>query len=145
MKILFLTLSIVFSLYAAQIDDFAKSVNYEREYKTALHKAQKEQKPLMLLVVADYCPWCKKFERKTLEDTQVKEYVSNNFIPVVIDKLREKGTYPDEFASPLIPAVYFIDPKTQKSIYEVIAYKTKDEFTTNMQEVLKIFTQSKKQ
>lgn len=137
MKIFFLIIGFFFTLNAANIDDFAKSVNYEREYKTALAKAQKEQKMLMLLVVADYCPWCKKFERKTLEDESVKEFVSKNFTPLVIDKIRERGSYPNEYDVPLIPAVFFIDSNTQKSIYEVVAYKTKDEFMLDMQNALK--------
>lgn len=137
MKIFFLIIGFLFTLNGAQIDDFAKSVNYEREYKTALAKAQKEQKTVMLLVVADYCPWCKKFERKTLEDESVKEFVGKNFIPVVIDKIRERGSYPNEYDAPLIPAVFFINPHTQKNIFEVVAYRTKDEFMLDMQNALK--------
>lgn len=141
----FILLSAVLSfLYSAQIDEFAKGVNYHRSYTAALEIAKKEHKMVMLLVVADYCPWCKKFERKILENPEVKEVVSRDFIPVAIDKKTDMGSYPKEFAAGLIPAVFFIDPKTQKSIYEVVAYRKKDEYLLNLSEALKIFKQGDK-
>lgn len=138
----FIFLSIFISLvYGAQIDEFAKDVGYSRDYSSSIKLAKEQKKMVMMVVVADYCPWCKKFEHKTLEDAFVKESVNKNFIPVVIDKLADKGTFPDEFASKLIPAVYFIDPSTQKSRYEVFAYTKKDEYIQSMEKALSIFKQ----
>ncbi|DAB28876.1 MAG: thioredoxin [Sulfurimonas sp. RIFOXYD12_FULL_33_39] len=131
-------------LYSAQIDEFANGVGYLRSYNMALESAKKEQKLIMLLVVSDYCPWCKKFERKVLENPLVKEAVNRDFIAVAIDKNSDKGNYPQEFAAVMIPAVYFIDPKTQKSIYEVVAYRKKDEYLLNLKEALEIFKQNDK-
>ena len=139
MKTLLLILTISIALYGAKIDEFAKKANYERDYNTALIKAKKENKMIMLLVVADYCPWCKKFEKKTLLHSSVKTVIEDNFIPVVIDKLKEKGKYPKEYGSPLIPAVYFIDPSTEKSLHKTIAYMTKKEYKKNMDEAIKLF------
>lgn len=139
MKIFMLIFALLASLYGAKIDEFAKKANYERDYETALIKAKKENKMIMLLVVADYCPWCKKFEKKTLLNSSIKTIVNNNFIPLVIDKIKEKGKYPAEYASPLIPAVFFIDPKTEKSVHKTIAYMTKKEYKKNMDEAIKLF------
>jgi len=139
MKTLLVLLIMLTTLYSAKIDEFAAKVNYERDYKTALQKAQKENKMLMLLVVADYCPWCKKFEKKTLMNSSVKKIINDNFIPVVIDKLKEKGSFPKEYASPFIPAVYFIDPVTQKPLHNTLAYMTKKDYKENMNKAINIF------
>lgn len=137
MKAIFLILVMIFTLGAAQIDEFATGVGYERDYNVALSKAKEQKKLLMLLVVADYCPWCKKFERKVLEDEEIKKIILRDFIPVVIDKAKDSGAYPSEYNAPLIPALFFIDALSGKKIYEVIAYKSKSEFLLELENLKK--------
>jgi thioredoxin-related protein len=132
MKILITLLTLFSFIYAAQIDEFAAEVNYLRNYETAIKSAKVQNKLVMLVVVADYCPWCKKFERKTLKDSAVIAKVNENFVSIVIDKYKDKGKYPEEFRAPLIPAVFFINPKDQKSVFETVAYMKPDEFIENM-------------
>ena len=132
MKILITLLTLFSFIYAAQIDEFAAEVNYLRNYETAIKMAKAQNKLVMLVVVADYCPWCKKFERKTLKDSSVMAKVNENFVSIVIDKYKDKGKYPEEFRAPLIPAVFFINPKDQKSLFETVAYMKPDEFMENM-------------
>lgn len=132
------------SLFGAEVDKFAKETNYYRDYNSALAVAKKENKMLMLLVVADYCPWCKKFERKTLKKKDISDFISENFIPVVIDNKRDKGMYPKEYNTPLIPSVYFINPQTEKSLYKTVAYMKRKEYMSNMGEALKVFKEEKK-
>jgi len=144
MKTLILTFLFVASLWGAKIDEFAKEVNYLRNYDSALKIAKKENKMIMLLLVADYCPWCKKFERKTLKNSSVSSFVSKNFIPVVVDKKRDQGLYPKEYNTPLIPTVYFIDPNSQKSLYKSVAYMKKKEYISNMNKALSVFNKKAK-
>ncbi|HEX5670770.1 MAG TPA: thioredoxin family protein [Sulfuricurvum sp.] len=132
MKILMTLLTLFNFIYAAQIDEFAAEVNYVRNYETAIKTAKAQNKLVMLVVVADYCPWCKKFERKTLKDSAVMAKVKDSFVGLVIDKYKDKGKYPQEFSAPLIPAVFFINPKDQKSLFETVAYMKSDEFMENM-------------
>ncbi len=139
MKIYILLLILVLSLSAVQIDEFAVEVNYSREYRSALDLAKKEKKILMILVVADYCPWCKKFERKTLKNIEVKKRVNEEFIALAIDKFKDKGTFPDKFASPVIPTVYFVNPKTQKEILSTVGYMKRKEFLLEMDKALELF------
>lgn len=143
MKIFIFILLLITSLWGAHIDEFAKEANYSRDYNSALEIAKKENKMIMLLVVADYCPWCKKFERKTLKNKDISSMVDKNFIAVVIDKNKDKGKYPKEYNTPLIPTTYFINPNTQKSIHKAVAYMKKKDFTKNMNEALKVFKEGK--
>lgn len=136
MKFIFILFTLFSLSFAAQIDEFASEVSYERDYNKALKMAKEQNKVLMLVLVGDYCPWCKKFERKTLKSQEVRDAVAKNFIPLVVDKYKDKEKYPKEFYAPVIPAVYFIDPKTEKSLLETVAYMKKDEFLENAQDAL---------
>ncbi|OIP58335.1 MAG: hypothetical protein AUK54_00095 [Helicobacteraceae bacterium CG2_30_36_10] len=63
---------------------------YQREYNTALVQAKKESKVVMLVLVGDYCPWCRKFERKTLQSANIAINIQKNFVPVIVDKILTK-------------------------------------------------------
>lgn len=144
MKIL-LSLLLTFTfVLSAQIDEFASELNYSRDYNSALKSAKQQNKLLMLVVVGDYCPWCKKFERKTLNSTLIQAQVKKDFIPLIIDKTKDKGKYPPEFYSKLIPTVFFIDPKTQKHIFESLGYSKKTTFAIDMDLALKAYEKVKK-
>ena len=132
MKTLITLLTLLSLVYAAQIDEFAAEVNYLRNYDMAVKVAKEQKKILMIIVVGDYCPWCKKFERKTLKDPAVMAKINESFVGIIIDKYKDKGKYPKEYYAPLIPAVFFIDPKDQKSLFETVAYMKPDEFMENI-------------
>ena len=144
MKYFILLFIFVTSIYGAQIDKFAKEVNYSRDYNSALEIAKKDNKMIMLLVVADYCPWCKKFEKKTLKNQSVSKIVSRDFVAVVIDNKRDKGLYPQEYNTRLIPTVFFIDPKSGKNVHKAVVYMKKKEYISNMNEALMLFKKSSK-
>ena len=143
MKYLLVLLTMFSLAYSAQIDKFASDVNYLRDYQEAVKTAKVQNKMVMLVLVGDYCPWCKKFEKKTLKSEEVKELVDKNFIAVVIDKYKDKGKYPKEYYAPLIPAVYFINPSTQKPILDTVAYMKKKEYIENMEDALGLFEKEK--
>ncbi|MFA6144361.1 MAG: thioredoxin family protein [Sulfuricurvum sp.] len=144
MKILIMLLTLFSFIYAAQIDEFAAEVNYLRNYEMAMKTAKEQNKPVMLVVVADYCPWCKKFERKTLKDSAVMAKVNENFVSIVIDKYKDKGKYPEEFLTPIIPVVFFIEPKKQKLLAKTVAYMKPDEFIKNMNDALSLYKSEQK-
>jgi len=125
------------SIWGAKIDDFAQSNNYFRDYNSALIVAKKENKKIMLVMVADFCPWCKKFERKTLNHKDIQKLVQKNFIPVIVDNYRDIKNYPQEFKTSALPSVYFIDIKTQKSLVKSTLYVKKSDFLKTIKKVLK--------
>lgn len=144
MKILITLLALFSFIHAAQIDEFAAEVKYLRSYDMAIKTAKEQNKIVMLVVVADYCPWCKKLERKTLKDSAVMTKTNESFVGIVIDKYKDKGKYPQEFSAPLIPAVFFINPKDGKSLQETVAYMKPDEFMENMDYALNLNKPEKK-
>jgi thioredoxin-related protein len=144
MKTFLFLFTFVFTLFGAQIDEFATNMGYLRDYDQALKVAQKENKPLMLVMVGDYCPWCRKFERKTLQREAVAMSVNKNFIALIVDRNHDKGKYPQELYAKRIPTVYFIEPKTQHTLFESLGYVKKDEFHETLNEIMSEFKSAKK-
>ena len=140
---LFITLFSL-SLFGAHIDEFAQNMGYERDYAKALAKAKKESKPLMLVVVGDTCPWCRKFERKTLSQQRIAFDVAQNFIPLIIDRKHDEGTYPALYNAPRIPTVYFIDPKEEKYFYESMGYVKLNDYANLLNEIKTTFAKEHK-
>lgn len=139
MKKILLILSLAFSLFAAEIDEYAKEMNFFRDYDLALLEAKKLNKPIMLVIVADYCPWCRKLERRTLASDEIKARL-NEVVSVIMDQKYDADRFPKMFLTPRKPTVFFIDPKTGEHFYESIGYVKKDEFSDSLDEVKKEFT-----
>ena len=108
-------------------ENFASEMKYETNFDEAMKRAKKEQKNVMLVIVSNYCPWCRKFEQRVLLKEDVNAIIQKNYIPLIIN--REKDPFPKEFDTGFTPIVHFIDHKTQKSYKNVIGYNNKDEFT----------------
>lgn len=139
MKKLLILLLLSFSLFGANVDEYAKEMGFERDYKTALNKAKAENKPLMMVLGADYCPWCRKFERKVLSSKLINPYINAEVVTLVVDKKYDIKTFPKEFQTSLTPRVFFIDPKSGKSFYETAGYIKKKDYLKKLQEMKKLF------
>lgn len=144
MKTFILLFTLVLTLFSAQIDEFATNMGYLRDYNQALKVAQKENKPLMLVMVGDYCPWCRKFERKTLQRELIALNVNKNFIPLIVDRNLDQGKYPQEYFAKRIPTVYFIEPTKGNTLFESLGYVKKEEFQETLNDVLLEYKGAKK-
>jgi len=139
MKLLLTLCLLTLTLFAAHIDKYAAEMGFERDYKTALAKAKKAKKPLMMVLGADYCPWCRKFERKTLSSKLVQPYLKNDVITLIVDKRYDIESFPKEFRTSFTPKVFFINPFTQKSFYETTAYMKKRDFADELDTVKEFY------
>jgi len=107
-------------------DNFAFEMGYETNYVEAIKKGKKLHKNIMLVLVANYCPWCRKFEQRVLIKKDVNEIVQKNYIPLIINK--ETKEFPKEFDKSFTPIVHLIDYKTEQSYANVIGYNNRDNF-----------------
>jgi thioredoxin-related protein len=106
--------------------DFAKDMNYETDYNTALQKAKKEKKDIMFVVVANFCPWCQKLEKLVLSRDSVNAKIHEKYIPLIMN--REIPEFPKKFDSPIIPTMYFVDYKDESVKAKVIGYNNRHDF-----------------
>ncbi len=126
MKTILLGLLITLTLSASDISEFAEEMSYETDYNTALEKAKESNKQVMFVMVTNYCPWCRKFEKRTLIKEEVNAIVQKKYIPLILN--REKGEYPKKFYTKRIPVVMFIDPNKEEKLRESLGYKKVKEF-----------------
>ena len=143
MKVLLVMILLGFSLFGANVDEYAKERGFERDYKTALAKAKAQKKPLMMVLGADYCPWCRKFERKTLNSELVSSYISKEVITLVVDKKFDITTFPKEFQTNITPRVFFINPKSGKSFFQTAGYVKKKDYLKKLQEMQVLYKKEK--
>ncbi|MEE8587733.1 MAG: thioredoxin family protein [Sulfurimonadaceae bacterium] len=105
---------------------FALAMGYETNYDTALKRAKKEKKNIMLVLVTNYCPWCRKFEERVLMKKEVNVIIQKSYIPLIINK--DRDLFPKRFDNAFTPIVHFIDYKTEQSYESVVGYNNRDEF-----------------
>jgi thioredoxin-related protein len=125
MKKLFLFLALTALVFAQTYQEFAQGNGYELDYKTAISKAKSQNKELMLLLVTNYCPWCKKYEQLTLSNKEINAKIHSKYVPLIIN--REERNFPAQFDSTTVPITYFVNPKNEKIVESVRGYQTKDE------------------
>ena len=106
--------------------DIASQLGYGTDYAAAVAEAKKAHKNVMLVIVSNYCPWCRKFEEQVLRKQEVNTLVHEKYVPVIVNK--EKDAFPAEFNLSFTPIVQFIDPQTQKSYHRIVGYNEREEF-----------------
>ena len=136
MRILSLLFTLILTLSAS---DTIKNLGYYADYAHAITVAKKEKKPLMLVVVTSYCPWCRKFERKTLASKAVVASVKKNYVAVIVDRNKDSGSFPQRFQTLRIPTVFFIDPKSGKEYWETMGYLNKNDYLDALVEAKELF------
>lgn len=125
MKTLLLSLLLVCNLMAVTAEDAAWLLNAQTDFNKALKKARNEKKPmLVLIVVKDGCSWCEKMVNETMQDKKIKDALADSVI-VVADFHSDVAK---AYKAKLTPTIYFIDPKTKKSVAEQIGYEKPGNF-----------------
>jgi hypothetical protein len=107
-------------------DDIAAALGYGTNYAKAVETAKAQHKNVMLVLVSNYCPWCRKFEEQVLRKQEVNDLVHEKYVPVILNK--EKDSFPAAFNLSFTPIVHFIDPRTQQSYHRVVGYNERDAF-----------------
>ena len=108
-------------------DTFATDMHYENNYKTALAKAKKAGKPLMIFMTTSYCPWCRKLENRILSQTDIDTAIKKKYIPLALNL--DKDSYPEKFAKTrFTPIIYIVNPTTEEIEHKFVGYSTRNEF-----------------
>ena len=124
---------LTYGLWATDAVEAAKNLGVESNYTEAIGKAKKEDKMLVMVIVKKNCRWCDKIVNRTLSDMKVKKEL-NAFVTLIIDK---DAAYPADFKENFFPSIFFIDQRTEKSVYENVGYIGTKCFINDLHESLR--------
>lgn len=91
---------------------------WEKDYATALKKAQAEKKPLLVMMTANWCDFCKKLEKETLNDPWIRHFLSG----FVLVKAYEDKDVEKTYGQAGYPTLVFTDPGGNLA-YKTVGYK----------------------
>jgi thioredoxin-related protein len=95
------------------------------ELDPALAEARRAQKPLLVDVYTDWCGWCKRMDKTTYADPDVRDYVQGAFVPARVNaeddkrkasylgKTRTYRQFADTFRISGYPTTLFLAPDGQ--------------------------------
>jgi len=107
----------LFSIYLA-----ANHVNWMGNYNKALIKANKESKPMLVLLIKNNSQECKDVVKNIFTNKKYIDKINNKYISVIINY--DTQDYPIElFYSTIFPTLFFVDSKTETFIKEPLYSK----------------------
>ena len=113
----FLSLLYIFvSLQALQSQN--QFVPDDTTYKTALENAKKQEKPLFVMLYADWCPHCNQMKKDVFSDPNVMAFLNKNFVCVWKNIEKEEGiALKNKFNTKSLPAFLFLDQNNETLLY----------------------------
>lgn len=133
--LLILSLLLTFQAAASAYTHHDSLIRWREYSPKAFSDASKDNKPILMLITAVWCYWCKVFEEQTLETRDVSDYINSNFIPVFVDYDRRKDLV-RKYPSYGLPSTLILTPGGQP-LRALPGYMDKKNFTARLDEVLK--------
>lgn len=94
-------------------------------YKTALENAKKENKPVFVMLYADWCPHCNQMKKEVFSDSSVMDFLHKNYICIWKNIEKEEGiSLKNKFSTKSLPTFLFLDSN------ETLLYALKGELKT---------------
>lgn len=85
------------------------SVRWEKDFSSALERARKENKPVLVNFYADWCVWCKRLESTTLRDGKVASMLQNQMVPISLDVEGDGRELSNQYRVDGLPTILVLD------------------------------------
>ena len=106
-------IKILFALFFFTLSMNANHIHWLGDYDKALQKAQKEHKPLMVLLVKKECPSCNDVIKDSFMEQEYVALLNQKFVSVIVTYEGRKS-YPIElFYSTSFPTLFFVNSQTE--------------------------------
>ena len=122
-------MKIVLFLFAFVLSLNAVELGWSHEYEKGLQEAKKEHKLVYVLITSENCGWCRKFERTTLQNKEIKQRLKKEFVTIHFS--REWDDVPAVFKTSPVPRHYFVDAKGE-ILYSSLGYRDVEMFESFM-------------
>lgn len=108
------------------------ALEWTKDLDTALAKAEKEHKHIMVLVEGQYCRWCKKMEERTLGDIRVTKRLEN----YIVVKVMREDAKPMTKLPPVngVPTIFFLK-ENREMLIDVVGYFDVQDFISYIDDV----------
>jgi len=96
------------------------SINFSEEsLPKLLERSKKENKPIFLMIYAEWCPHCNKMKKEVFNNPEVADFMNKNFICAWQDIEKENGDFiKKKFEVRSYPAFIFLD-KNETLLYNL--------------------------
>ena len=116
----------LFALFFFTLFIDADHIHWLGNYDKALQKAQKEYKPLMVLLVKKECPSCNDMIKDSFMGQGYIKHLNQKFISVIVT-YEGRESYPIEmFYSASFPTLFFVSSQTEGFLSEPLYGKSID-------------------
>ncbi|MCD4748665.1 MAG: thioredoxin family protein [Thermoanaerobaculales bacterium] len=102
-------------------------IKWASDWKTALERADSEDKAVLVTFYADWCIWCKRLENTTLANAKVVAYLTENVVPIRLDVDNEGRTLSNNYRVDGLPTVLVLNARG-KEIGRIPGYLPPDGF-----------------
>jgi len=118
----------------------AGGVDWLISMEEALAEAERQDRPIMIDVYADWCGWCETLDEETYVDENVIAK-AQEFVNLKIDADVHRSIMSDYRIAGL-PTILFIDANG-KEIHRIVGYKPPEDFVRDMDTALDAFRSGK--
>ena len=91
---------------------FANELQYEHNLNKAIQKANKQNKEVMMMYSAVWCPECNYMKDVVFKDEKVFKYIQKHYIVLTLDI--QKDILPKGFDYAGIPVFFFLDKNSKE-------------------------------
>jgi len=105
-------MKILILLFISALVLFANGLQFEHNFDKALQKAKEQNKEMMMMYSAVWCPECNYMKEVVFKNKKVSTYMEKNFIVLLLDI--QKDTLPNGFEYPGIPVFFFLDKNAKE-------------------------------
>ena len=117
---------------------WAKEIEWQKNYDSALAQAKKDKKLVMVDIYTDWCGWCKKLDRDTYADKGVQAKLAKDFIAVKVNPEKDEASakLQQQFGGRGYPFIVFVDGEGKK-VSHIGGYLNAAQFLDQLEQVSK--------
>lgn len=109
-------------------------LNANQSLESAIQKAKDVDKDVLLFIHSEYCYFCKDMIRNTLEDKEVKKFIDERFVFIMVNQ-RDKNLLRDDIKTSFVPITYIIS-QDGEILLELPGRKDKKTFISIIKDTL---------
>ncbi len=137
-----LLLILLLSLPVSAYYHHDSSIDWKEYSPESFELAEKENKPVFMLITAVWCYWCHVYRDETLHDSEVVNYINENFVPVFVDADKRQDLTRQYLAGGW-PSTVFFSPSGEE-VNSINGMIRKDDLMGYMQKVVSFFESGQK-